>query len=206
MTRPMPDNERPQNRERWNVVLALAGLAVLALALDQPFVNCITSHTAYQTFYPALQAVTGGAGALILIAILTDRFGPRQWLGVITPLLLSTGLTHLLKYVVGRARPRVDLGPFHFEPFTPGAKVASFPSGHTSYAIAVVILLCIHFPRWSPLFIFLGVCAGLERVIIREHYPSDVLAGAAIGAFSVYLSMRLLGKRYYTCETRPTLD
>jgi membrane-associated phospholipid phosphatase len=190
------------------LLLFASVLLTVALVLigDQRFTDWITSHTVYQLVFPTLTGVTAGAGALIFIAVLADRFDSRQWIGCIVPLLLSTGLTHLIKFIVGRARPRANLGAFHFEPFTPEAKVASFPSGHTSYAIAVVVLLCIHFPRWRPLFIFLGVCAGLERIILREHYLSDVLAGAALGAFSVWITMRVLGPQFYRKELPPRLS
>ncbi len=58
----------------------------------------------------------------------------------------------------------------------------SFPSGHTLHAVAFSIIAIAWFPALTlPLVIFAALVA-LSRVVLGLHYPSDVLAGIALGA------------------------
>jgi undecaprenyl-diphosphatase len=58
----------------------------------------------------------------------------------------------------------------------------SFPSGHTLHAVAFTMVAALHYPGLAaPLTVF-TVLTGASRVVLGLHYPSDVLAGAAIGA------------------------
>lgn len=56
----------------------------------------------------------------------------------------------------------------------------SFPSGHAATAWALAIGLSLLFPRGTVAFAALAVLASLQRVLSGAHYPSDVLAGAAV--------------------------
>lgn len=57
----------------------------------------------------------------------------------------------------------------------------SFPSGHTASAFLFAQLLAMFQPALTvPLFGWAG-CVGMSRVHLGVHYPTDVLAGAALG-------------------------
>lgn len=78
----------------------------------------------------------------------------------------------------------------------------SFPSGHTSSAFATATSLSIAFPRWyviAPSFAW--ACAvGYSRLHLGVHYPSDVFAGAIVGAGSTYITHKInkwLNKKKY---------
>jgi len=58
----------------------------------------------------------------------------------------------------------------------------SFPSGHTLHAVAFTLVATTHVPL---LWVILGPFALLvatSRVVLGLHYPTDVAAGALIGA------------------------
>jgi len=58
---------------------------------------------------------------------------------------------------------------------------SSFPAGHAATAFAGATLLSYFAPRLSPLFVVLAAAIGFSRIYVGVHYPTDVLAGAAIG-------------------------
>ncbi|TMA08673.1 MAG: phosphatase PAP2 family protein [Methanobacteriota archaeon] len=102
--------------------------------------------------------------------------------------LLVLGITILvseaIKYLVGRARPcdtlsnvRTLAGYRCSAEFDP-----AFPSGHASRAFAVAGFLTVRF-RWKvgvPAGA-VAVLAGLSRVYLGLHWPSDILGGAVVG-------------------------
>ena len=58
----------------------------------------------------------------------------------------------------------------------------SFPSGHTMHAVAFSIVAVFYFPALFWLVTPFAILVALSRPILGLHYPSDVLAGAALGA------------------------
>ena len=58
----------------------------------------------------------------------------------------------------------------------------SFPSGHTLHAVSFSLILAHHFPALGPAVYGFALLVAVSRPVLGLHYPSDVLAGAAIGA------------------------
>jgi undecaprenyl-diphosphatase len=58
----------------------------------------------------------------------------------------------------------------------------SFPSGHTLHAVSFTWQASVHFPELVWLLLPLAALIAASRVVLGLHYPSDVLAGAALGA------------------------
>jgi len=67
----------------------------------------------------------------------------------------------------------------------------SFPSGHTLHAFAFTTIAIAYYPQLAFLLIPFACMVALSRVVLGLHYPSDVLAGAAIGAAIAGLSLVL---------------
>lgn len=67
----------------------------------------------------------------------------------------------------------------------------SFPSGHTMHAVAFSIVVVAYFPELIWLVTPFAVLVALSRPILGLHYPSDVLAGAALGALIASASLMI---------------
>jgi undecaprenyl-diphosphatase len=59
----------------------------------------------------------------------------------------------------------------------------SFPSGHTLHAVSFTLILGAFYPAIALLLLLpFTALVALSRVVLGLHYPTDVLAGACIGA------------------------
>jgi membrane-associated phospholipid phosphatase len=98
----------------------------------------------------------------------------------------ATFITYGMKYSFKRSRPFIknpDLIP------AGDGSSPSFPSGHTSVAFSTATSLFLAYPKWYvavPAFTY-AASVGYSRMYLGVHYPSDVLAGAVIGAGSAWL-------------------
>lgn len=95
-------------------------------------------------------------------------------------MIVSAIVVNILKYAIQRPRPFISY-PF-IEKLSAGGS-PSFPSGHTSDAMAMAMALSLMFPRWYvivPSFVWAGL-VGYSRMDLGVHYPSDVLAGVVVG-------------------------
>jgi membrane-associated phospholipid phosphatase len=94
-----------------------------------------------------------------------------------------TGLADtIIKRIIGRVRPS-ELGAFAYEPLSWRSEYASFPSGHTTNVFATLVAVGLIFPRARPALWVYALVIAASRVIGSAHFLSDVIAGAAFGAF-----------------------
>jgi membrane-associated phospholipid phosphatase len=103
----------------------------------------------------------------------------------------------VIKRMIGRARPLVggSLDPYLFSPFKWTAEYASLPSGHATTAFAAAIAFGTLWPRWRTVFWVYALLIAVSRVVLTAHYPSDVLAAAAVGIVGALLVRRWFALR-----------
>lgn len=68
----------------------------------------------------------------------------------------------------------------------------SFPSGHTLHAVSFAWLASERFPELALVLIPLATLIAASRVVLGLHYPTDVLAGAGIGATLALIAQNFL--------------
>jgi undecaprenyl-diphosphatase len=136
---------------------------------------------------PRLCLMTRGALAVATIKV-----------GYMFVAIALTGLADaIIKRIIGRARPS-DLGAFAYEPFAWRSEYASFPSGHSANVFATLVAVGLILPWARPLLWVYALGIAASRVIVGSHFFSDVVAGAAFGAFGAivirdWFAVRRLG-------------
>jgi undecaprenyl-diphosphatase len=80
----------------------------------------------------------------------------------------------------------------------------SFPSGHVTNNFALAVVFAWFFRRFGWLYFIVAALVAWSRVYVGDHYPSDVLAAAAIGAVVGILMMILFEWLWRTCAPRFT--
>jgi membrane-associated phospholipid phosphatase len=123
-------------------------------------------------------------------------------------LVLTTTISEVLRGTIGRTRPRESLeNPFRFDPFNGfvAFETRSFPSLHTAAAFATATALVGEIRERrpeatkvaAPLLYGAAMIPGLTRIYLDQHWTSDVVAGAFLGAL---LSSRVVS---YAHSHRP---
>jgi len=96
----------------------------------------------------------------------------------------------LLKARTSRPRPyQVHQSIQHF---TAPLDRFSFPSGHTLHAVAFSLIAAGYYPELTAALTVFSALIATSRVVLGLHYPSDVLAGAAMGAAIALASQALV--------------
>ncbi len=116
--------------------------------------------------------------AIGLIAASIDDRRRGQWLAAAATGPAAIGINYLVKVTVGRERPLIDEHP----PLGRAPTKLSFPSAHAASSVAGATALGRVEPRARPALFALAAAMCVGRPYLGMHYPSDVLAGAALGA------------------------
>ena len=94
----------------------------------------------------------------------------------------------IVKRLIGRARPFVDGDAvWTYAPFAWRVEYASLPSGHATTAFSVLVAVGALFPQARALMWIYALMIALSRVVLAAHFPSDVLAGAMVGALGALM-------------------
>jgi undecaprenyl-diphosphatase len=158
------------NRRVWVAAAVCLLLAGAAFPFDHAVTDRVREITGGHAPVPVYLVTNLGNSmtwAVVFVALLVlyreERTGLQGLMGV-----FAAGLvTDIVKGIFDRTRP--DGGPY------------SFPSGHTTCAFAAAIVLARRWPRLRYVFYLGAAGVGASRVVCLRHFPSDVLAGAAVG-------------------------
>lgn len=135
--------------------------------------------------HPLLDGLTLGATTYSVVllpslgVVLTLMRGQRRTgVAILASLVFGLILALIFQYLALRPRPEAVrlLLP------TPG--FPSYPSGHTTAAFGVAIVIGLAYRRWYWWGVALAgaTLIALSRVYLGHHYPSDIVGGAVLGA------------------------
>ena len=105
-------------------------------------------------------------------------------------LLVGAMCLGLYKWLKARTtRPRPCAQHARIQPRVAPLDEYSFPSGHTLHAVAFTLIAVHGYPPLAWLLLPFALLVALSRVVLGLHYPSDVLAGALLGASLALLAL-----------------
>jgi decaprenylphosphoryl-5-phosphoribose phosphatase len=136
----------------------------------------------------------GGWLAVGAVGALVDRRRRGDWLAAAAAVAVAHGTSIVVKRVVRRQRPGHPDVTVHVG--TPSR--LSFPSSHaTSTTTAALVYGGLTGRRLAPLLVPPML---VSRMVLGVHYPSDVLAGSALGAAIGVVVRRLLRRQVSTAS------
>jgi membrane-associated phospholipid phosphatase len=113
--------------------------------------------------------------SVALAGAVVDGGGRPAYLRAVRAVLAAYAANTLLKYAARRARPVLEELPA----LAPTISGHSYPSAHSAMSFAAARTLSQALPA-GPLYMAAAAMA-LSRPYLGVHYPTDVLAGAALG-------------------------
>jgi len=149
-------------------------------------------------------AFIASKGPYILVAVVLLLWfwpGPsydrerRQWGAISATIaaLVSVGIDQIIRsFIWSRPRPFLD-HPHHL--LLAKDMAGSFPSNHAAAGFAIAVAILFYSRRAGIATLIFAALLAFSRVFTGEHYPGDVIAGAALGsvvAYGVYLARPLL--------------
>jgi membrane-associated phospholipid phosphatase len=177
-----------------------ATVAAFSIATDRSFVHTLSSGpqrlNRYRRFSnDGVGALVGvGAGSFLWSYISHDE--QQRETGILTGEAVIDSLltTQALKYTFGRERPTVDQGRLDF---FKGSN--SFPSDHAAAAWSAATVIAHEYPGFVTKTLAYGIATAVSvsAVMGKDHSPSDVLVGSAIGW--------LMGRHIYRAHHDPDL-
>lgn len=201
------------SRRRSGAILisAFAAAFILALFLDIPVSTWAhdSGSAGWLKFHARFAHIIRFPGNFYFTLTLCAIMLAAEWLGgsrsggrlisktmIVLLAGILSGLNAPLKILIGRIRPYHGVPPFELHPFKFALANTeasfSFPSGDVSIAFAMAMSLSLTLPGLRPLWWTLAVIVAIERVAENAHYPSDVVAGAALGVAVALLARKIV--------------
>lgn len=172
-------------------LLLAVGIVLVATPKHTAFFWINGHHTPFfdQFFRPFTNVGDGVFYVVVTLGLLFVRFrwALLSFIGfAVTSLAAQLG-KHLI--FTGHPRPfryfseHAGFPPLHLVEGVVMGTLKSFPSGHSTSAFSVFLLLTlvVKDKRWGVLLLLLAALAAYSRVYLAQHFVEDVFAGSILG-------------------------
>jgi membrane-associated phospholipid phosphatase len=159
-----------------------------ALSTDPKKLNRYSNFSSYGVY-----AMVGAGGGLYVLSKFSHDDHQRETGILAGEAAINTfGVDTAFKYAFGRERPNQGQGLGNF--FERGV---SFPSDHSAVAWSIASVIAHEYPSPFTKFAVYGLATAVSasRVLGKQHFPSDVVVGGAIGW--------LIGRQIYRAHHDP---
>ena len=127
---------------------------------------------------------------MLMIPVWYGQAGLKAVLQMALVGLVGVGLYKLLKERLVRERPYLRFAGILAA--TAPLDRYSFPSGHTLHAVSFTMIASVHFPELGVVLVPFALLVATSRVVLGLHYPTDVAAGAVLGATLATIGLALI--------------
>lgn len=171
----------------WVFVVGIGFIILSFIFFDRPTADYFNLHDAKTKwiFFSMLTELGSNKLVLLVLFLLSLFFRyihplkpweVRSWFLFLFILLIDF-ISLFVKIILGRARPCLwfDEHIYGFYGMQLDTAFWSVPSGHTTTVMGLVFGLCFLFPRYFYGFLLMGLAVIISRVVLSEHYLSDVL-------------------------------
>lgn len=199
--------ERPPNNFGFafffSILIAIAtGILILSLGKNGSFQLINSNHNPLADQFLNYFTHYGDGIMWLPLALFCFLYRRKYVIAVVAGLIISTILAQFLKRVIypDELRPITYLSesfPVHVVEGVRMKRIHSFPSGHTTTAFAMALIMAhmINKKLWSFILPLFAAFAAYSRVYLGQHFPTDILAGMCIGILSAILSL-LMYRRF----------
>ncbi len=190
-------------RTKWFLtfytIFLILGLIPLFFQIDNSFSLWVNSNHSEQMDYFFKYITFLGDGIFYGIILIPLLFVMVRW-SIIG--LLSYSLTgivaQILKHIFELPRPKHVFSSLDLN-FVEGVVLYSnfsFPSGHTTSAFSLFLLLTFIIPvRWiGVIFFILALLVGFSRIYLMQHFYSDVYVGSILGVLFTIIILYIFHK------------
>ena len=175
-----------QHLQKWDIGVLRLIFENRIQELDTTFIFITNTAAAIAFGIPIL---------MLLSAVFTkNRELRRNALLFLVSVFLSAVIANILKYTIDLPRP--------YEVYTFIEKLSvggspTFPSGHTADAFAFAVAVSLVYPRWYFIIpsLLWATMVGYSRMSLGVHFPSDVIAGAIIGAACAFGCIQFITRK-----------
>ncbi len=136
---------------------------------------------AFNLIMPILTYIGSSVFAILFcIATFFDAFTRTLSIKTSSALIISSIIVRIIKISVNRLRPYLILQNLNTRKI--GIDNYSFPSGHTTCAFCIAVMLSLNLPSLTLVSILIASFVGVSRMYLGVHYPTDVFVGSLIGS------------------------
>ncbi len=155
--------------------------------------NRVCYRLTWRVLFRCVSVLGDGIAWYALMAILLLRYRNDAVTPVLHMIIVGLLCTAVYKWIKARTlRPRPYQLHASIQHFIAPLDRFSFPSGHTLHAVAFSLVAAGYYPGLSAALTVFSLLVATSRVVLGLHYPSDVLAGAALGAAIAFISQILI--------------
>lgn len=197
--------------QRWLLAFAATVVAVVVcdLYIDRPIVGIANRLPALydpasltlnviELFLPLSMGAALVTGIWAAMGRNIGRWGEALMLAGFSIGIAVVPVDAILKRVFCRVPVKYFLksGSYGFFPFHGGFALDSFPSGHTAFVSAGLLVLWIVEPRWRAIYAGVIAVTALCLILVNGHFFGDTLGGLFVGGTAAWTTVTLWRKQH----------